>query len=177
MKKFFPLILFFLIACNQSKIEPVINTQFGNEKIPVQESWNSKVYIYELNKKKAIVYSTYLKKFEKPAETLLENMKVEFYDENENLSSVLTSRKGRIDDKTKDMFALDSVIVKSDSGITLYSDELMWKNKDRKIVSTLYIKIITKDETIEGYGFESDQNLKNYKIFEPIVNSNKKVEK
>ena len=43
------------------------------------------------------------------------------------------------------------------------NNRLLYKTK--KIVTDKFVKIITNDEIIEGYGFESDQDLQNYTIF------------
>jgi hypothetical protein len=56
------------------------------------------------------------------------------------------------------------VVVFSDS-VTIKTDEMMWRNKDRKIVSDKFVTVISPNETIKGYGFESDQSLTNYVIY------------
>ena len=53
----------------------------------------------------------------------------------------------------------------NDSGIVISSSEMMWRNKDRKIISDKFVTIVSPKEKIEGYGFESDQSLKNYVIY------------
>ncbi len=83
---------------------------------------------------------------------------------NEIHTTTLTSKKGRVDEATNNLYASDSVVVFSDS-VTIKTDEMMWRNKDRKIVSDKFVTVISPNETIEGYGFESDQNLKNYVIY------------
>jgi LPS export ABC transporter protein LptC len=98
-------------------------------------------------------------------ETLLdEGVKVDFYDENEIKTSTLTSEKGRVDDATRDLYAIDSVVVENDS-VTIRTDELKWRNSDKKIVSDKFVTIISPKEKIQGYGFESDQHLQNYVIY------------
>jgi LPS export ABC transporter protein LptC len=92
-------------------------------------------------------------------------MRIEFFDEYEKRTSELRSLMGKIDDATQDMYAIDSVIAVSDSGIILTTDELIWKNKAKKIVTDKFVRIVSENEIIEGYGFESDQNLRNYTIF------------
>jgi len=44
----------------------------------------------------------------------------------------LTSIRGKVDDVTKNMFAIDSVVAKNDSGVVLRTNELMWRNKDQR---------------------------------------------
>jgi hypothetical protein len=41
----------------------------------------------------------------------------------------------------------------------------MWDNGSQKLYSTEFVTITSPNEKIQGYGFESDQNLTNYKIF------------
>jgi hypothetical protein len=56
-------------------------------------------------------------------------------------------------------------VVVNDSGVTITTSELMWRNKDRKIVSDKFVTILSPKEKIQGYGFESDQSLRNYVIY------------
>ena len=63
------------------------------------------------------------------------------------------------------MYAIDSVVAINDSSnIKLETDELMWCKKDEKIISDKFVRITSDEEIIEGYGFESDQQIKNYVI-------------
>ena len=66
------------------------------------------------------------------------------------------------------MIAMGNVVAISDSGITLYTDTLIWNSKDEKMFTNDSIKIITTEwDTLFGIGFESDSNLKNWKILKP----------
>ncbi len=40
-----------------------------------------------------------------------------------------------------------------------------WRNSDKKIVSDKFVTITSPKEKIEGYGFESDQHLQNYVVY------------
>lgn len=176
MKKviLFLLLIFSAIACDSEKLTPVDDPSLMQEKLPVQESWDSEIYFSENGIVKAILYSDNLKVFDDPRETVLENVKIDFYNEQGEKTSYLTSKRGRVDDISSDMFAIDSVVAISDSGVTLTSDELIWKNKDKKIVTTKFVRIVTEDEIIEGYGLESDQSLSNYVIFNSTYYAKKK---
>lgn len=156
-----------LIGCSNEKIKPQVNYTIEDENIPVQESWNSEIYFTENGELKAILYSDHLMVYNEPREKLLENLKIEFFNEKGRKTSLLTSKRGRIDDITENMYAIDSVVAINDSSnVKLETDELMWRKSDRKIVSDKFVKITSPDEIIEGYGFESDQNLQNYTIFD-----------
>ena len=156
---------FLLISCNNEKIKPKIDLTMDEENIPIQESWNSKILFTENGKLKGILYTDYLEAYNEPKEKLLDNVKVEFFNSSGKKTSQLTSKKGKIDDHTQDMYAIDSVVAVNDSAkVKLESDELMWRKKDEKIVSDKFVRITTETEIIEGFGLESDQSIENYII-------------
>jgi len=163
---FLILIWLFIYGCNKEKVEPTVNVQLTAEQIPDQESWNSTIFFTDSGKTKAILYSGHIKVFANTKETLLDsNIRVDFYNNEEIHTSTLTSKRGRVDEKTNNLYAIDSVVAVNDSGIVITSDVMMWRNNDRKIVSDKYVTIVSPKEKIEGYGFESDQNLRNYIIY------------
>lgn len=155
----------FTISCTGEKIRPDVNLTMEEENIPVQESWDSKVIFTENGILKGILYTDYLRSFNNPKEKLLDGVRFEFYNEEGKKTSQLTSKHGRIDELTKDMYAIDSVVAINDSSnIRLETNELMWRKKDEKIISEKFVRITSDEEIIEGYGFESDQQIKNYVI-------------
>ncbi len=169
--KYLSLIFFILLltGCSEEKVKPQIDKSMTNQEIPTQESWNFKMLFTDLGKLRAVLFADHALVFELKRETLLEKVRIDFYNEEEIKTTTLTSKRGRVDDITKNMYAIDSVVAISDSGVTLTTDELMWRNKDRKIVSDKFVTIKSPKEQIQGYGFESDQQLNNYVIFKPVV--------
>lgn len=161
----FIIMILMLITSCQDEVKPIPDGSIADGEIPSQESWNSKILISDDGMLKAIIYSDHIEVYDERKETLLDGVKINFFDENEKQSSQLTSKRGRVDDKTQDMFAIDSVVAKNDSGTVLRTDELKWENKSRKIMTDKFVTITTNDERIEGYGFISDQGLKNYTIY------------
>jgi LPS export ABC transporter protein LptC len=153
-------------ACSEEKVKPSIDASIKGAELPSQESWNSTVFFTDSGKTKAVLKAGHLRVFENSKETLLDsNITVDFYNEQDSISTVLTAKRGKVNDATNDLYAFDSVVVVSDSGTTLKTDELMWRNKDRKIVSDKFVTILSSKEKIQGFGFESDQSLKNYVIY------------
>ena len=163
----FPIIIWlFIYGCTREKVEPTVNVQLTAEEIPDQESWNSTIFFTDSGRTRAILIAGHLRVFSKNKETLLDsNIRIEFYNNEEIHTTTLTAKRGRVDEKTNNLYAIDSVVAVNDSGIVISSDEMMWRNKDRKIVSDKYVTIVSPNEIIEGYGFESDQNLRNYIIY------------
>jgi len=166
--KYFVLILSILILfpfCSSKRVNPSIDGNLSIEELPSQESWNSVVTFSDSGKISAILYAGHLRKFDDKRETFLDkNIKIDFYDQQEIHTTTLTSINGRVDETTNNLYAIDSVVVSSDS-VTIKTDEMMWRNKDQKIVSDKFVTVISPKEKIQGYGFESDQGLKNYVIY------------
>ncbi len=169
MKKshyFFLILLLTAYGCNNPKIKPIIDTSLEVKNLPAQESWDSKVIFSDSGVTKAILYAGHMRIFEKEQETLLDdNIKVVFYNPDFKITSVITAKRGKVDDITKDLYAIDSVVAVSDSGTVVTTDELIFRDRDKKIVSDKFVTIVSSTETIKGYGFESDQSLMNYVVY------------
>ena len=167
MKYFFFISLLILIcSCNREDVKPHIDDSLNGRELPSQESWNSTIVFTDSGKTRAIMYSGHLQLFNDRKETILDQgLKVEFFNSQEIKTTTLTSIRGRVDERTNDLFAIDSVVAVNDSGIVVKTDELMWRNKDQKIVSNKFVTIDSPKEHIEGFGFESDQHLRNYVIY------------
>ncbi len=159
-------LILLLINCAGKDVKPKVDSSFIVEELPAQESWNSKIFFTDSGKTKAILYTGHLQVFNNRKETILEDgVKVEFFNSFEIKTTTLTSKRGRVDEKTNDLYAIDSVVAVNDSGIVVKTDELKWRDKDKKIFSDKFVIIDSPDEHIEGYGFESDQHLRNYVIY------------
>jgi LPS export ABC transporter protein LptC len=154
-----------LMGCAE-KIKPsVANTGLGQD-VPVQESWNSRITFTDSGKVTAIVHAGHIAVYGNSKTTLLEEgIKVDFFDEEEQHTSVLTAERGRVNDITHDLEAFGDVVVVSDSGTTLKTEELYWNDARQLIYTQAFVEIISPDEQIQGHGLESDPTLKNYRIF------------
>ncbi len=162
----FAIILSLAAGCSQERVKPTVNINLTEGELPSQESWNTEVIFSDSGITDAILHAGHLKVFEKAQETLLDsNIQVDFYNRLGKITTTLTAKKGKVDSRTNNLYAIDSVVAVSDSGVTLKTEELIWRNKDQKIVSDKFVTIISSKEKIQGYGFESDQALRNYVIY------------
>ncbi len=92
---------------------------------------------------------------------------VEFFDKRSGKrASVLTAERAEINDQTRDMTAFGNVVIVSDSSRTrITTDSISWNNMRQLLQSSAPVVIVSPHETIQGIGFESDQYLRDYKIF------------
>ncbi|TAL69711.1 MAG: LPS export ABC transporter periplasmic protein LptC [Bacteroidetes bacterium] len=159
----------YFISCEQNKVVPKqINDTINVETTPDQLSWDNEVLFVDSSYTKAKLTAKKAMVFQKRMQTILEGgLYVEFYSRyTKKRMSYLTADKAEIDDRTKNMLARGNVVVFSDSSNTKVETQLLhWNNKTQMFYSSEFVKVTSPKEIIQGYGFESDQDLTNYKIF------------
>jgi LPS export ABC transporter protein LptC len=153
------------IGCSSDKIQPPKTNITATDSIPSQESFNTQVTFSDSGRVKAVLDAGRIRVFSKFNYTLIDsNAKVDFY-KNGVYSSTLTGKRGKIYDATKDVEVYDDVKLVSEDGSVLTTNKLYWVNNTQRIKSDEFVHIKTKTDDIKGYGFEADQNLKNYVIY------------
>lgn len=154
-----------LAGCDQRKLTPPRGGIDGTG-LPDQESWQSHITFSDSGRVKAVVEAGHIRMYDERHETLLDSgVVVDFYDSRGLHSSRLTADRGRVDDATKDLEAFDNVVFTSDSGTVVRTEYLYWENARRKVRSDRFVHVKSAKEELQGYGFEADQNLKNYVIY------------
>lgn len=149
----------------EEKTKPAI-LPVAQTALPSQESWKSTVTFSDSARVKAILWSGHISSFTTQRYTILEDsVHVDFFDEQQRHTSLLTARRGKVNDQTQDFEAYDKVVVRSDSGTVLRTERLFWTNADRQIHTDAFVDITSPKEHLTGIGMVSDEGLKNYKIF------------
>ena len=136
---------------------------------PDQESWNPVIVMTREAKKRAIVRSKHLAKYSDRQEIILNgNVDVDFFSDDEEHMSNLKSESAFVYEGNDNLLAIGNVIVKSASGVTLFTDSLFWDNQSEKINSNDTVMLATElNDTLYGIGFESDIDLTRWKILKP----------
>ncbi|MGE5315763.1 MAG: LPS export ABC transporter periplasmic protein LptC [Acidobacteriota bacterium] len=152
-------------ACEE-KIKPATLGGLSSQSMPSQESWKTTVTFTDTGVVKAILKTGHLSMYEQSRTTHLDSgVHVDFFDEYGRHSTVLTSQKGSVDESTNNLEAVGNVVVRSDSGVVVRTEKMRWDNARQRILSDEFVRITSPTEQLQGRGFESDQNLRNYKIF------------
>ena len=154
-----------LCGCGE-KIRPSVLQGIDTKHGPQQESWHSTVVISDSGKVQAKIIAGYIRKFDNPKETLMDSgVVVYFYNELGKQTTTMTALNGKVNEQTYDIDAFGNVLVVSDDSTRLRSERLFWDNKRRLIHTPDYVSIVSPKEKVQGQGFESDQRLRNYRIF------------
>lgn len=158
-----------LSGCDSNAGRPPEGAVAIPENSPDDESWNTTILFTDSTTVKAKLRVGHARRYINTMETLLDsNVYVEFYGSDGSLSATLVADSARIDDRTKDMVAYGRVHVESDRNkTTVDTDRLHWSNDRRLLHSDAYVKVVDRGRgrTLEGRGFESDESLQNYKIY------------
>ena len=84
------------------------------------------------------------------------------------IGSQLASEAGQFNQDSKNVKATGNVVVESDSGLTLYTQELYYYQKTDRILSNVDVMVCTANgDTLYGRGFEADTQMNNWKIIAP----------
>lgn len=151
-------------ACSIPSEEPS-SPKSDLEELPDQESWYSTIIITRDGRRMAEVWAGYIATYDKKNETILkDSIHVDFYNQEGQHNSVLTAQEGIVYNQSNNMKAVGNVVVVSDSGVVLETEELKWDNPRQKIISDVPVIFTTETEKLIGDSFISDPDLKNYEI-------------
>ncbi len=91
-----------------------------------------------------------------------EGLDVVFFDSNHRESSHLVADYAERDEKEQKVTIRNNVVVTTKKNETIETDELIWDEKNQKVVSKVLTKITTENEEIECYGFEANNDFSEY---------------
>ncbi|HIB60426.1 MAG: LPS export ABC transporter periplasmic protein LptC [Candidatus Neomarinimicrobiota bacterium] len=160
------LMLVFMLGCTGRDGSSVSQTREG---LPDQESWKVTITLTDAGVTRAIIRAGHLEKYDNRQFILLDDhVDADFFDELENHTTNLKSALAEIEEASDFMRAMKNVVVVSDSGVTLYTDTLVWDSKEELIYTEVNVMLTTEEgDTLYGIGFESDIALENWRILKP----------
>lgn len=101
---------------------------------------------------------------EKPKTEMPEGIKAAFFNSAGQANSWLTANRAVQHPQEGITEAHGNVIVVNELGDTLYTEKLIWVEKEDRIYTDTYVRIVRPDEIIFGDGLESNQQFTRYKI-------------
>ena len=112
------------------------------------------------------LYARYAATYSARNQVIASSVRVDFFDRTGRRSSVLTAREGDLNQRTRNMTARGSVVIKTTEGTRLSTEELRFLNRENRIVVPVErpVRVERKDGVLTGYGFESDPDLTHYEF-------------
>jgi len=167
MKKSFGCLFMVILVLGCSSVEDEV-IDVNEKKYPDQESWNTEIILTKNGQKRAVVLAGHLTKSNDESTVVLDEVvDVDFFNAEQSHLSHLKSHQARVNENTNDLLASGNVVVVSDSGVTLYTEELRWDHRRERIISDVFITLVSNQDTLTGIGFESDSDLENWIIDKP----------
>lgn len=166
------LLCFFLFSCEKEKIAVERENSAGESKIPDNRIWNMDIDMTSGGITKARVWAGYVEReylanYKYSVNVIDSGLKIDFF-ENGDVTGILKSKRGIINDLSEVFTAIDEVVFKSNSGYTLYTDTLIWDRKAAQIHTDSDVMMVKDNrDTLYGEGFVSDDRLESYEIRKP----------
>lgn len=157
---------FFFLACeNDIKVIQAMQSK----KISVDEVKQVTTYLSTGGRLKAKLSAPFMLRYydSVPRVEFPNTLHVDFYNDSMQIESYLDSKKAYYYEQQSRVILQDSVVVIRIDGDTLKTNELFWEQNLHKLYTNGDVEIRQKTKTIFGTGFESDEQLKNFRIDTP----------
>lgn len=144
------------------------------EDLPDQETWDVALALSMEGERRALVRAPYLARFEHEDSTFARfgpaeprdttRVHVEVFDEAGAPSATVEADRLTYFDAERRFLAEGRVVVRSEAGKTLRSEELTWDEAARRLRTDGFVQITAPDEQIQGYRLDADEDLDTYSL-------------
>lgn len=160
-------ILFSTVGCDAPRKEHhVPGTEVDLKGGAEQESWNPRLVISDSGMPKTVLSARHAVEYRKGEKHEIHvdgAVSVRIFNR-DGSSTLITAGRGIVHDN-RDIEAFDNVVIRSEDGTVLKTEHIIRSGRDRMIRSDKAVTITSPTRTIRGYGFESDEAMKRYRIF------------
>ncbi|WP_277345454.1 LPS export ABC transporter periplasmic protein LptC [Maribellus sediminis] len=157
-------ILFY--ACESNNLAE-IKAFSAPENLPIQEATNFQTTYTDSGKIRYTLKTPKLLRFETDGVSYTEfpqGVEIVKYDAQQKIVSSIRADYAKEFVKEAKWEAKNNVVVTNLDGDSLLTEHLIWEEKNEKIYTEEFVKIIREDQIITGVGLTSDQNMENWKI-------------
>jgi LPS export ABC transporter protein LptC len=164
LQHFLLLLLLTGIAACENDYDQIQDLQ--RKKLTVDEVKQVESFFSQAGNVKAKLTAPYMLRYfdSVPRVEFPNTLHVDFYTDSLVMESYLDAKRGYYYEQQNRVILNDSVVVIRLNGDTLITKELFWEQNLHKLFTNSDVEIRQKTKTIYGKGFESDEQLKNFKI-------------
>ncbi len=147
----------------------VINSLKIDENQPVESTYNVKMNISDSGHVMMILKSPQVDKYISDREyvEMPKGIHIIFYDSVGDVRSTLDADYAISYSGSKIMEAKNNVIAVNSKGQTLYTEELIWDQRNHKIFTENEVKIVTENKVLFGDGLTADESFHDWEITHP----------
>ncbi|MDO5523235.1 MAG: LPS export ABC transporter periplasmic protein LptC [Bacteroidia bacterium] len=158
----------FVVSCGKN--ENLIDVRFDPETMPTMVTDSAVQFISDSGRTRykliADVWEVY-DKAKEPFWYFPEGLYLERFDDSFNIEATVVSDTAWHYTSKRLWLLKGHVEVKNMEGHEFRSEELYWDQKEGKVYSDKYIEIKQDIKEVNGYGFESNQEMTEYRILKP----------
>jgi LPS export ABC transporter protein LptC len=155
-------LLLFHTGCQ--KEEPPRSSGENFQNAPEQVIENMEVTFTESGRRTGVLRADSVAIYEEGKVKKGKRVQVDFYDRQGQHISVLTALQGAYDSQAEEIQARGDVVVTSDDGACLETQELSWKKETNRIFTDAFVTITRGDDRVSGYGLSTDPQLEDLHI-------------
>lgn len=144
------------------------------EDLPDQETWDVALVLSLDGRRRALVRAPYLARYEHRDSTFARfgpadaadsaRVHVEVFDDAGAPSATVEADRLTYFDAERRFVAEGDVVVQTQTGKTLRSEELTWDEAARRLRTDGFVRITSPDEQIQGYRLDADEDLDTYAL-------------
>jgi LPS export ABC transporter protein LptC len=134
-----------------------------DEQVPQQEIFDYRLIETTAGVRKWVLEGERMLKYAGQQDMLLIDVKMDFYREGEHFS-VLTADSGRANEYTKNVHTWGNVVVVTDDGRMLETEELFFDNESQLIYNDVFDRFTRQEDIITGIGLEATPDLEYIEI-------------
>lgn len=161
--------LLFFVSCKDKKTN-LLDFKYDPETTPTMITDSASTLISDSGITRYKLTSAVWRVFDKASEPYLHYPKgiyLQRFDENFNIEATVKADTAWHYTAKKLWRLKGHVIVENILGERFLSDELFWDQLSARVYSDKYIEIKKGETELKGYGFESNQEMTEYRIFRP----------
>lgn len=159
-------LLFSLSGCQQK--EPASISENSFEDMPEQVIENMEITFTENGRRTGVLRADSVAIYEAGRLKEGRRVQVDFYDRQGEHISVLTALEGIYDSEAEEVLARGDVVVVSDDGARLETEELAWKKETNRISTEAFVTITRGRDQVSGYGLSTDPQLEDFHILRDV---------
>jgi LPS export ABC transporter protein LptC len=152
------------VAACTSKKQPPVATHSPLADSADQVMYGARFTLTDKGLARAQMQADTLYFFEDNTRIEAENPHITFFTVTGAKDAVLTARHGTSNTRTNNMVARKNVVVVSEDGRRLTTEELIYNQQKNQISSDSAFVLTEPNRRLEGIGFRSDPNMKNIQI-------------
>jgi LPS export ABC transporter protein LptC len=151
------------VGCSKKK-EPPVATHSPLADSADQVMFNASFLLTDKGLSRAQMHGDTLYFFEDNTRVESDNPHITFFTSTGARDAVLTARHGTSNTRTNNMIARGNVVVVSEDGRRLETEELIYNQQRNEISSDSAFVLTEPDRRLQGIGFRSDPNMRNIQI-------------